>query len=590
MGKIIAVFIIVAFLLGFFLYNHSGFTDTEGRVDLRLVWGQEPVSFDPAIITGVLEDRFAKSFFEGLITYDKDNVTPTPGIAKSWDISSDLKKYTFHLRESKWSNGEPLTAHDFRYSWFRVLNEMDVEYVYMLYYIKGAEAYQNNLTADVMLNAFDSKGSDEKIETLHKLSPFVNLSHRNRLEQILGKEEGTTVKTELAKLIEAASKREAITEESVGIKVLDDYTLEVTLGNPTPFFLDIVGFMTLLPVNKKCVEKYGRSWIKPENMVCNGPFVLAKWMPNHSILMAKNTYYWGKDNVKLSNVLCYSVKKTDTGFNYYETNTVDWIDRFSMPAEFIEYLSLRSDVKKFSSFNTSFLRFNVTKPPFDNVEVRKAFTMAINKEDITKYVTRGGEIPTDFLIPDGIKDYKSPAGLHYNPDKAKQLLKKHYPDIATFPRIEYLTNDRSISGRVFELLQKQWQDILGVKIDIKRQEWKVYLDSLSKLEYNIASGGWMGDYYDPNTFADMWVTGGGNNRTGWGKKEYDDLIAAAATEGDVKKRFEIFYKSEKMILEDETIIVPLYNAVEYIMYKPYVKGLNTNIMSRFLLRNVYIEK
>jgi oligopeptide transport system substrate-binding protein len=525
------LFLGLAITLGLILilYPFSGLHRGIKAAELRVIWGSEPDSFDPALIRGLLESRFANSLFEGLVSFAPDGLTPVPGIARRWDISEDGLVYTFHLRRSYWSNGDPLTAHDFSYAWLRALDpKLACDYVGMLFFIKGAKRYYKTL---------------------------------------------------------AQGETHAANPQDIGIKVLDDYTLQVTLEDPTPFFLDIAGFMTLYPVHKGCVQRYKQDWIKPGNIVCNGPFVLEAWYPNHYVLLKKNPYYWDRANVGLKRVMCVAVKSMHTAFNLYEAGEVDWIT--VVPWEFLDFLGTRSDLVRYSTFTTGFLRFNVTRPPFDNVDIRKAFAMAINKVQIPQ-VTRRGELPTDVLVPPGIKGYRSPKGLPYNPHQARRLFSRHYPDPSKFPTTTFLMTDL-IPVSLFELLQRQWKDVLGVEVEAKRQEWKIYLSSLAHLDFDIAAGSWVGDYYDPNTFLDMFVTGGGNNNTGWSNPEYDRLIKQAGKEPDQRWRFERFHMAERILVEQQVPIVPLFVSSYYFMAKPYVDGIVPNIMMRFQLKHIRVR-
>lgn len=491
---------------------------------LRLCWGGEPESFDPAFVSGGLEYRYLTSLFEGLVTFGEDGATHLPAVAERWDISEDGKSYTFHLRKSFWSNGEPLTARDFVYSWRRILDpKTGGQYAQMLFHLANGEGF-----------------------------------HRGE-----------------------------VAFDQVGVKAQDDMTLVVNLGNPTPYFLDVVAFMTLFPVNQACVERYGDDWVKPQYIVCNGPFMLESWTPNYKIVLVKNPRYWDSAHVRLDRAESFVIDQPTTSFNYYETGQIDWLGSEAIPSDFIETIRRRNDFISYPAFSTTFLRFNVTKPPFDDVRVRRAFAMSMRKNDITEKILRNGEAPTDLFVPPYFEGYQPPKGLGYDPQRAKELLLSVYPDPKRFPRVEFLTSNRKRAVDIFEVLQKQWEENLGVKIEPKVQEWKVYLPSLKNLEYQIGFGSWMGDYAEPMTFIDMFVTGGSNNRTGWGNAEYDRLVGEAGRTVDRGKRYAIYSACEKMLLEEEAAIAPICYGTNYLMKKSWVKGIMINPFQRILLKNVY---
>lgn len=507
-------------VITFTTYSHK-------RAEFTYVSGPEPETLDPALLTGALEGRIVAALFEGLTQYHPKDLSPTPGIATHWDISEDGLTYTFHLRKSCWNNGEPLTAHDFVYSWRRALEpETAADYAYQLYYIKNARQFNEGTLTDF---------------------------------------------------------------SQVGVRALDNYTLEVRLERPTAFFLDLTSFPTLMPVNRRCVERYGDGWTRPENMVSNGPFRLVEWRINNRIRMEKNPLYWDAQRVRLSSIDALTIESINTGFNVYETGGADYL--FGLPLPLVEVLREREDCHTDVYLATYFLRFNVTTPPLDDVRVRKALAMAVNKEAIVKYVTRGGEMPATTLVPPGMPDYQPPEGLPFDPEEARRLLAEAgYPGGQGFPNIEYLFNTSEANKDIAEVIQQMWKEYLGIDITLVNQEWKVFLSTVKNLDYQIARGNWIGDYVDPNTFLDMFVTNGGNNRTGWGDPRYDHLIGAAAEERDRKKRMEIFQEAERILVEEEIPILPIYYHVSFNIYRPYVMGVYPNVLNMHPWKYIWINK
>lgn len=494
--------------------------------DFTFVNGPEPETIDPPLATGSIEARIIDTLFEGLTSYNPKDLSPMPGIAESWVISDDGLQYTFTMRRSSWSNGEPLTAHDIVYSWRRALQpETAADYAYQLYYIKNARQFNEGVIKDFT---------------------------------------------------------------AVGVQAIDDYTLLVTLQNPTPFFINLTSFPTLMPVNRGCIERYGDNWTRPENIVTNGPFILAGWKINQYLLLNKNPLYWDADSVRLATVKALTVESINTGFNIYESGNADMIG--AVPLPLIDVLDKRGDFHSSVYLAVYFYRFNVTAPPFNDPRVRKAFNYAVDKESIVRYVTKGGEIPARTFVPAGIPGYLPPDGQGYDVDKAKTLLAEAgYPNGENFPEIELIYNTSEANKDIAEALQQMLKKNLNVNLRILNQEWKVFLNTTKNLNYQMCRSSWIGDYVDPNTFLDMFVTGGGNNRTGWGSKEYDSLIKAAAGEPDTKKRFALLTKAEGILVEDELPVMPIFFYVSHNMYRDNVKGIYPNVLNIHPVKGIWIE-
>jgi len=543
-------------------------------------------------MSGVNESRYGYALFEGLVTFKDDGVTPIPGIAESWTVNGDKTVYTFKLRKSTWSDGTPLTAHDFRWSWLRANDpETGSDYASMIWYIKNAQAVHFWKSIPPMVDQLIAGGLDD--ETHSKIVDF--LINGARQDQIpLLEQARTRVRAEadrkvIGEAIRNARDRGPLSDDDIGIRALDDATLEVTLKSPVAFILDIFGFHTLMPVNRKCLETFKDSWLKPEHFVGNGPFVVEEWRPQYRVVLRKNPRYWDADRVRAGRVVLLTIDSANTAMAYYDTGGVDFLDRIQIPPDFLEQLSARPDYYRYAAFGDYFERFNVTKPPFDDPRVRKAFTHAIDRREVCEKILKGGEYPTDLLVPP-FPGYEPDAkGCPYDEKLARKLLDEAYPDRSKFPRVTYLTTNRKKSKDLYAYLEDQWKRVLGVTIEPKIQEWSVYLTSLSNLDFNIGFGGWQGDYSDPHTFIDMFITGGGNNRTGWGSAPYDRWVEDALREPDAQKRFAIYRRCEKTVVEDECIIAPIYVTAERVMYKPFVRGVRPNIMDRFLLKYFYRE-
>jgi oligopeptide transport system substrate-binding protein len=506
----------------------GGCGPAQKRADLIFVNGAEPETLDPSIITGQPEGRIVNALFEGLTTFDAFGKAG-PGMAESWTISPDGKVYTFKIRsDAKWSDGHPLIARDFVESWKRTLSpETAASYNYQLFYVKNAQAFAEG-----------------------KITDF----------------------------------------SEVGVKALDDHTLEVTLENPTPFFLDLCATPPLQPVPVNRIKQFGDDWVKPARIVGNGAYVLDDWRINHRIRLRKNRNYWNAKNVALESVDVLPISAATVAFNFYAGGLADLIvDKNLTPN------ALLDELKKTSAFHSApflgiyFLRFNCSKPPFDDPRVRRAFAMTVDKRRIVGKITRAGELPGDSFVPPGIAGYESPEGLPYDPEEARRLLAEAgYPGGKGFPLTTFLYNESQQNRDIAVELQSMWLQHLGVKVNLALQEWKVYLNSLSSLDYGIARSSWVGDYPDPNTFLDMFVTGNGNNRTGWSDPAYDRLIVDAAKETDAAKRFEILRKAEAILISQEVPVCPIFYYVGIQLYDPAkLGGIESNVLDEHPIKAMY---
>ena len=511
------------------LLSLTGCDAGDKRADLVILNGAEPESIDPAVITGQLDGRICYALFDGLLHFDRFG-KPRPAIAERWDLSSDGKTYTFHLRsDAKWSNGDPVTATDFLRSWKRVLlPETSSEYAYLLYQIKNAKEF----------NAGTLKDFDK-----------------------------------------------------VGIKAVDDETLQVELDAPVPYFLDLCAFATLLPVHIPTVEKYGDDWIKPGKLVNDGPFLLKEWRLNYRIRLEKNPLYWDAAHVALHTVDALPIENSITAYNFYASHVADLIlDKGLTPSSLIPDLKIRPDFHAAPFLGTYFIRFNVTRKPFNDVRVRQAFAMVIDRNRIVEKITQAGEPPAYSFTPPGTAGgYQPPKMFECNIQKARELMAAAgYPDGKGFPSVAYLYDNKKLNEDIAVEIQNMLADGLAVHVDLQKQEWKVYLNSLSQFDYDFARSSWVGDYNDPNTFVDCFVTGSGNNRTGWSSKEYDGLIAAAAQEPDTTKRLQILYHAEEILLNEATPICPLYFYVGIQIFDGQkFGGIDPNLLDEHPFREMY---
>jgi len=478
---------------------------THPRADLVLCNGAEPQTLDPALVSGQLEGRLCAALYEGLTRKDAKG-KPVPGVAEKWSVSPDGRTYTFTLRKNlKWSNGDSLTAEDFRYSWLRALNPSTASpYAEILFFIAGAEDY-----------------------------------HSGRKDS-----------------------------ENVAIRVIDPATLEVQLQHPTPFFPTLISFTTYLPVHRATVEKLGDRWTRPENWVGNGPYRLLDWKINERVSLVKNPKYHHSENIQLNRIDALSIARASTAFNIYYSGQADLLlDKGMIPSLILPQLRGRPDFHPGPLLATYFYRFNVSRPPFNDQRIRRALALAIDKEAITEKVTRGGEPVAQALTPHGINGYQPPEGLSRDVETAQGLLRQAgYPEGRGFPRVSILYNKSELNEQIAVEIQAQWKRELGIEVDLRNQEWATYLRSLDTLDFDIARSSWVGDYDDPNTFLDCFVTDRGNNRTGWSNPQYDSLLASALSEPNPVKRFQILQKAETLLVTEALPIFPIYHFVGCLMF------------------------
>jgi oligopeptide transport system substrate-binding protein len=520
-------------LLVFALAALCGCGRLPDRAELVFINGAEPELLDPALATAQATSRVDYALFEGLTAFNVKGIAEA-GVAEKWETSADGLHYTFHLRhDARWSNGDPVTADDFLYSWKRtLLPETASEYVYQLFYIRGAKDFNEGRLKDFSL---------------------------------------------------------------VGAHAPDPWTLEITLENPTPFFLDLCAFTTLLPVHRATVEKYPDWASKPEHFMGNGPFTLREWRPFDRVRLLKNRYYWDAAHVSMNSVDVLPAPRPTTAYNFYATGLADlMMDKGLAPTPLLGELKKRKDFHAAAFLGNYFFRFNTKRKPFNDPRVRRAFCLSIDKDYLVQRITRAGELPATSFVPPGAGGgYQPPPGLKLDPDAARKLMAEAgYPGGSGFPVVYYLYRaDSGIDEDIAVELQNMFRRELGVTIQLAKQEWTVYLNSQTQLDYDFSRSSWVGDYNDPNTFLDMFLTDGGNNHTGWSNPRYDALIAAAAREVDKDKRFAIFQQAETLLVSGDMPICPLYYYVGIQFYDPdRLGGVEPNLLDEHPLKAMYWKK
>mgnify|MGYP003575520609 FL=1 len=619
--RLLLPFIIVAGALGAAVY----FDATPPRADFTFINRGEVFTLDPQRMSYMQDFRFAYALYEPLVRWNNENDSVEPAAASLPEVSFDQRTYTFHiLPEAKWSNGDPVTAHDFVYSWQRLLwPDTAADYSTLLFVIDGAEDFFNWRTSQLA-----SFGVDKSRERANEL-------------------------------LDAAKRRFA---DTVGLRALDDFTLQIRLRRPCPYFLDLCGFAVLHPVYRPCVEGWvlsdsmrqalrehgwaqieappmearafisldpatGRieqkhEWSRPRKLICNGPYVLDEWRYKRDMRLKRNPLFHRPEMVKNENVQCISIEDANTTVLAYATGDVDWLT--DVTAEYVpdmlaergvyeqrhraeidlflaQGLSLdealascpapqsgeRRNIRAMPTFGTEFIQFNCRpmlpdgrKNPFADARIRRAFAMAIDKNEIVNNVTRLNEPVVGSIVPpNSIAGYRAANGVAFDRTRAMDELAAagwkydngmlNNASGEEFPVIDLMYSTRTQRSQWMMLnLRDQWQDALNVRIELRPADPKFYGDSLQYGKFMISHGRWYGDYGDPTTFLDIFRTNDGNNDRGYSNPRVDQLLEGASRELDAAKRFRMLEECERYVMDEEAPLVPICQLVQVYMYEP----------------------
>jgi oligopeptide transport system substrate-binding protein len=496
--------------------------------------GSEPASLDPHIVNLFNDQRIILALFEGLTAIDEKTSLAVPAVAERWDVSPDGLVYTFYLRaNARWSNGDPVTAHDFAFSFQRILlPTLGARPAYMLWPIKNAEAFNRG-----------------------KITDFT----------------------------------------AVGVEALDDRTLRLTLERPTPYLPVLVGVSMWCPVHRATLEKFGpvsdrtSPWTRLGNLVGNGPFTLAEWRPNDRIVVTKNPLYWDAARTRLNQVVFFPTESPEVeerNFRAGQVHLTNGIPTTKIPP----YREREPDQLRIDPFlYVNYLNFNVAKPPLDNPKVRRALALAIDRDSIARRVLNGSRLPAARYTPSDCGGYTARAWVPTDFEAARHLLAEAgFPGGQSLPVFEVLVVNDGFEPLVFEAIQAMWQRELGVRITIAVLELKTWLQNQQTRNYTIAFNGWIADFPDPASFLEVYVKNGGNNWTGWSDPDYDRLIAEAAHTLDPVRRFEAFQQAEAILLEQAPIAPLYFNAQTYLIH-PAVKNWHPSPLGFQRYQNVWLE-
>lgn len=560
-------------------------TPPVGQV-LRYVSGSEPESLDPPVSTGQPEARIYMALFEGLTEIDPVTAQPIPGIAERWEPNSDNSEFTFHLRaDARWSNGDPITAHDFVYSLRRGLSPaLASRSAYMAWDIVYAQAFNEGavFVQDPQTQAFVADPDAPSRRLVLPGDPD------GRAPAIAGRK--------LSALVEG-KRFVPVTGEDIGVEALDDRTLRLHLMQPVPFIAGLVAHQFFRPVHRQTVEQFGDAWTRPEHIVTSGPFNLETWRPYDRLVVVKSSTYWDRANVHLDRMTFYPLEDNTTIMNLYKAGEVDAVLNHTVPAAWIDTIRQYKDYMDAPELANDFYQINTTLPPMNDVRVRRAFNMSIDKVALARY--RRVNKPLTSFVPEGIfADYPRPAGDPFDPARSRALMAEagfrdaagNY-NAASFPiaEVELTYNTTENNKQVAEFIQAQWKQNLGLTVPIKNMEWRTFLDSRAKLQYKgFARSGWVGDYMDPFTFLNIFSTPKGDNGTGWWDKAYASALIEANRESDPARRQALMAGAETVLLNAQPVI-PLMSAATNWVKKPYVKGMYPNPVTLHAWKFVYIE-
>jgi len=514
--------------------------------------GAEPKTIDPALSQAIDSGDVIGNAFEGLMRLDSKD-KPIPGMADSYKMTKDGLTYTFHIRKGAvWSDGKPVVAGDFEYAWKRALKPSTASvYAYQMFYLKNGQGYNESELAA------DKKTAGVK----------------------------------------------AATAEDVGVKAKDDSTLVVTLENPTSYFLSLLAFQTYMPVRKDVADKNTAWATKPSTYITNGAFKMKEWKPKDVLTFVKNDKYWDAKNIKLDTLNYKMLEDQTAALSAFKAGQMDVIQ--TPPQSEIPALVKDGSCKITPNYGTYYYIANLTPKAIkinpeaakaiQNPKVRKALSLAINRKDIVDNVSKGGQTPATSFVPKGSiepngKDFASKVYYPAVGDvaKAKALLAEAgYPGGKGFPKMTFLYNTGAGHQNIAAAVQDMWKTNLGIDIELKNQEWKVFIQTRNDKNYILARDGWLGDYTDPMTFLDLLTTSSGNNNSGYSNPAYDAKILAAKKELNPVKRMKILHEAEDIIMNAD-VVIPIYGYTNTMVQKPNIMGVRTSALGQHWFQSAYV--
>jgi len=596
----------------------------------------EPKALDHQLVTGVPESKIISTLFEGLASdhADRDAQSP-PGAAESWTHNEASTDWTFHLRrDGRWSDGEPVTAHDFIFAYHRLLHpELAAYYADMLYVIENAEDYNRNRRAKILLSNgavpgatwedFDglNAGADADVDvadlgTAPQWNRLADDDARTRFARSRGLD--ALPPEALDWILEApaarypwpdsaspdqirdllTAMRDRHSEDfwdlaNVGVTAEDDFTLRVRLRESVPYLPSLSCHYTWFPVPRHVVLAHGKisdrftPWSRYPNLVGNGPFRLNRWRFHDVIEVERNPHYWDAANVRLDGIRFHPIENPYTETRAFLAGQLHVT--YTLPPDLVE--TIRKNHPEFLRqepwVGTTFVRFNTTREGLGDVRVRNALALAIDREAMVKHIHEGHTVAVSKSPVMG--GYSPEPVLAFDPEKARALLAEAgYPGGAGFPRYSMMIS-RPANRPAAEAIQAMWNEHLNISITIENRDWGSYNSAQQNLQFDMAGAGWVGDYLDPTTFLNMWIEGGGNNNTGWGSPEFEALLREAASKGDPDERFAVLRQAERVLMEHMPIAPISHYSRNYLVH-PALRNWNPKLLDNRPWKELYFEK
>ena len=549
MGRVLLIPCLLLIVLGVacYLASAGALLSTGHDRPIVVCYPDDVKTLDVGEMSWQNDIRTAMALWEGLLVYDPVTLAPAPGVAESWDLSPDGKTYTFHLRHNaRWSNGDPVTAQDFLFAWQRVMVPVTgANYLTLMYLMDGAEQYEQAIQ--------DGKPADFS---------------------------------------------------TVGVNAPDPYTLIVHLKHPCAYFLDLCAFPTFFPLDEKAMQPYlvdphdpakgyaGR-WMRSPQLVTNGAFYLKDWKFKQYLLLEPNPHYWDRSHVRCNQLMLTSISDPRAQLLAFRSGTVDVLT--NVPPQFAQDLlalpaDKRQDIHYEPTFGSYYYIFNCTRGPLKDARVRKALALAIDQHKIVDEVTHMHQKTLSQLVPpDSIPGYQSPAGLEMNIEEAKRLLAEAgYPGGQGLPAIDVLYNNEALHERIAQALGQMWE-VLGVHITYRGLERGSFgSERQDTHNFDIARAGWTGDYNDPTTWLNLFATGDSNNDGMFSNAAYDKLLAQASENPDPAQRLKLLTDAERLLVEEQLPVLPLYQYADGYMYDDNkIGGFTMNVRQLNELKWIY---
>ncbi len=640
---------------------HFGTTERRGR-DPHTFYvnnGTEPEYLDPGKAHDSASTTLVEHLFEGLVSLGPEGEL-VPGVALRWDRSDDNRLYRFHLRDdARWSDGRPVTAHDFEYAWKRVLRpSTGSQSASNLHVLQNGQAYHlgrlrvaterlelhaEPSTSAKLVGSLDegelvaiepasAAGAGEGAGLVRVLSRVARPSFRPEPgrgargatpagEAALGSAAGEAALGRAAG--EAAlgwASRSALSSDdaAVGVRAVGDLVLEVALEHPTPYFVELLAHPSTYPVPRELVERFASTgdpdrWTRPEHLVNNGPYALDAWRFRYEITMKRNPQHRNHDRLRIHRIVWMEVESNLSAMNLYKTGELDYMgDNSTLPNDYMARLSSKKDFHRTNYLGTYWYELNVARPPLDDVRVRRALDLGVDKRELVTRIVRGGQAPATHFVPDftgqgyssrvalersaGADRFAGP-GHEFDPERGRALLgEAGYPVVPDgegfraegMPALEILYNTSEGHKQIAVAVQDMWKRHLGVSVSLRNEEWKVMLKNVRDRNFQIVRFGWIADYDHPHTFLDTFLSTSPNNRTGWSSPEFDALVERAAATANREASIDLYRRAEGLAV-DGMPKIPLYFYTKSTLMKPYVKGFRFNAKNRHHLAWMWID-